>query len=106
MWFKVPANHTSQECAECGHIHPDNRKTQKIFCCLKCGYTDNADHNAARVIKKRALKLILDSGTELSLQGVLLDKERGATNKTRGAKANRAQSYETTKKRKEKLPLR
>ena len=99
MWFKVPANYTSQECAEYGHIHPDNRKTQKIFCCLKCGHTDNADHNAARVIKKRALNLFSDSGTELSKQGVLLDKERGAINKTRGAKANRAQSYETLKKK-------
>ncbi len=98
IWFKIPANYTSQECADCGHIHPDNRK-QAIFCCSLCGHTDNADHNAARVIKKRAINLITNSGTELSGQGVLLDIERGAINKSQKAKANCAQSNETLKKK-------
>ena len=55
----------------CGHIHPDNRKTQSNFVCVSCGHTDNADKNAAIVIKKRAINLILNSGTELSSSGVL-----------------------------------
>mgnify|MGYP003330378372 CR=1 FL=1 len=76
--FKVSAHHTSQECADCGHIHPDNRKSQELFKCDSCGHTDNADNNAAEVIKKRAIKLILNSGTELSKRGVLLDSGRGA----------------------------
>jgi putative transposase len=63
--FKVAAHHTSQECACCGHIHPGNRKTQADFECLSCGHQDNADHNAALVIRKRAINLILHSGTEL-----------------------------------------
>ena len=31
--FKIPAAYTSQECAKCGHTHPDNRKTQALFVC-------------------------------------------------------------------------
>ena len=57
--------YTSQECAECGHTHPDNRKSQERFACVGCGHVDNADRNAAIVIKKRAINLMLDSGTEL-----------------------------------------
>ena len=98
-WLKVPAHHTSQECAGCGHTHPNNRKTQEKFICGSCGHADHADKNAAEVIKKRAINLILDSGTELSSRGVLLDSGRGATHKTRGANANRARSKEASKKK-------
>ena len=48
---KVPAKYTSQRCSNCGHIDKDNRKTQADFCCLSCGYRDNADVNAALNIK-------------------------------------------------------
>ena len=64
--FKVAPHHTSQECAHCGHIHPSNRITQSDFKCQACGHSDNADHNAAVVIRKRAINLILNSGTELA----------------------------------------
>ena len=101
--FKVPANHTSQECADCGHTHPGNRKKQSLFLCMRCGHADNADKNAAEVIKKRAINLILNSGTELSKSGVLLDRGRGAANKTRGAKANRARSCEASKEKEKAL---
>ena len=50
--FKNPA-HTSQECAECHHIDPANRPSQAVFRCVKCGHTDNADVNAARVVLSR-----------------------------------------------------
>ena len=63
--FKVSPYLTSQECAHCGYIHPDNRKERADFECLSCGHIDNADHNAALVIRKRAIKLLLNSGTEL-----------------------------------------
>ena len=86
-FFKVPAPFTSQECADCSHIHPDNRKSQELFKCENCGHTDNADKNAAEVIKKRAIKLILNSGTELSKRGVLLDSGRGAKVKVRRGKS-------------------
>ena len=81
--FRVAANHTSQECADCGHIHPDNRRSQALFECVYCGHIDNADRNASLVIKKRAINLMLDSGTELSDRGVLrpAGTGRGAKNK-------------------------
>lgn len=98
-FFKISAHHTSQECVVCDHIHPNNRKRQDLFLCERCGHSDNADHNAVLVIKKRAIKLILNSGTELSERGVLLDNGRGAVTKTRGAKATRARSKEASKKK-------
>jgi ribosomal protein L37AE/L43A len=73
--FKVSPNHTSQECSHCGYTHQDNRPEQELFVCGKCGHTENADKNASRVIGKRAIKLILDSGTELSSKGVLTPKK-------------------------------
>lgn len=72
--FKVAPNHTSQECSHCGHTHADNRLEQSKFDCVQCGFTANADTNASQVIQKRAIKLILDSGTELSSKGVLQPK--------------------------------
>lgn len=69
--FKVSPQHTSQECSDCGHIHKDNRPEQSLFVCQMCGHTENADSNASRVIASRAVKLILDSGTELSETGLL-----------------------------------
>jgi putative transposase len=98
-FYKVSAQYTSQECAGCGHTHPDNRRKQELFFCESCGHTDNADRNAAEVIKKRAIKLILDSGTELSCKNVLQDKGRGAVDKTKRAKATFASSKETSKKK-------
>ncbi len=88
--FKVSAHHTSQECSDCGNIHPDNRKSQELFKCASCGHTDNADKNAAEVIKKRAIKLILNSGTELSKRGLLLDSGRGAKVRREKRKATHA----------------
>ncbi|WP_141735214.1 RNA-guided endonuclease InsQ/TnpB family protein [Oligoflexus tunisiensis] len=109
-WFKVPAHHTSQECAVCAHTHPGNRKSQEIFLCESCGHTDNADHNAAEVIKKRAISLVSNSGSELSKRGVLSlsDTGRGATDKSRRAKSPRAPCEEASKKKRKRakdLPL-
>ena len=56
---KVPAHYTSQECAKCGHIHPENRQTQSLFECISCGNRDNADNNAAKVIVKRVVQYLL-----------------------------------------------
>lgn len=99
-WFKVPAYQTSQECAACSHTHPNNRKSQDRFHCESCGHTDNADQNAAEVIKKRAIKLILDPGSGLSKRGVLLaGNGRGAISKTRQAKATCARGSEASKKK-------
>lgn len=101
--FKIPAAYTSQECAKCGHTHPDNRKTQALFVCGSCGNTDNADHNASLVIKKRAINLILDTGTVLSDDGVLRtqsDSGRGGNRKTGRAQSSTSSAQRNVKKEK------
>lgn len=45
--------YTSQECSECGSIAKANRPTQALFHCQSCHHEEHADHNAAKVIKKR-----------------------------------------------------
>ena len=45
--------------------------------CCSCGHAENADLNAAKVIKKRAINLIKHSGTELSKTGVLTNPDIG-----------------------------
>lgn len=42
--------YTSQTCSMCGYTDKRNRKSQAVFQCVRCGHTDNADHNAGRVI--------------------------------------------------------
>ena len=42
--------YSSQRCNACGFIHKDNRKTQSVFHCGKCGNHTNADFNASKNI--------------------------------------------------------
>ena len=51
----VPAAYTSQTCHKCGHVAKENRESQAVFHCVKCGYEANADVNAAENILSRAL---------------------------------------------------
>jgi putative transposase len=47
----VPAAYTSQRCSYCGHVAPENRKSQAVFQCVACSAGPcNADVNAARNI--------------------------------------------------------
>ncbi|MCP0922141.1 transposase [Acinetobacter indicus] len=85
--FTINASYTSQECALCGHTHPDNRKSQDKFKCVSCGHIDNADHNASVVIKNRAINLILDSGTLLDDNHLSSSGRRGVRKTTKGVKA-------------------
>ena len=39
----VPASYTSQECPECHHVDKENRKSQAVFACARCGLVANAD---------------------------------------------------------------
>ena len=52
----VPAPHTSQACAACGHLHPHNWDSQALLVCQRCGSTDNHDANAYRVIAQRGAR--------------------------------------------------
>jgi len=46
----VPPQNTSRTCPACRYVAKENRKTQAHFECVKCGYSENADLNAARNI--------------------------------------------------------
>ena len=59
LTITIPPPGTSQECSRCEHTHPDNRETQAGFICQQCGFTANADYNAALVIKKRGIADLL-----------------------------------------------
>jgi len=47
--FVDPKN-TSRTCQKCGHCEKRNRKDQSTFKCRSCGFSANADDNAARNI--------------------------------------------------------
>jgi transposase len=47
---KIRPHFTSQCCSSCGHIAAGSRKSKALFRCVACGYTDNADVNAAKNI--------------------------------------------------------
>ena len=48
---QIPAAYTSQRCSACGHVAPENRKSQAVFQCEACTAGPcNADVNAARNI--------------------------------------------------------
>ena len=52
---QVDPENTSRRCSHCGFTHPDNRDGED-FECLKCGYENHADYNAAKNIGLRYLR--------------------------------------------------
>jgi transposase len=52
---QVDPENTSRRCSHCGFTHPDNRESE-AFGCLKCGYENHADYNAAKNIGLRYLR--------------------------------------------------
>ena len=53
---EVDPKNTSRRCSFCGYVAQENRESQAVFLCKKCGHSDNADHNAAVNILDRALR--------------------------------------------------
>jgi len=49
----VQPAYSSQQCSRCGFTFSMNRRSQDKFVCLWCGYTANADENAAANIAER-----------------------------------------------------
>ena len=45
VWLVNPRN-TSRQCPKCLHVAKENRPSQAVFCCVKCGHTAHADVNA------------------------------------------------------------
>ena len=52
---KIDPRHTSQTCSHCGYQARNNRRSQSLFLCRKCGYSLNADLNAAVNIQQKYL---------------------------------------------------
>lgn len=50
----INPKNTSRRCSHCGHIDKANRKSQSNFVCVRCGFSLNADHNAAKNISHLA----------------------------------------------------
>ena len=61
--IEVDPRNTSRRCSSCGYVTQENRESQAVFLCKKCGHSDNADHNAAINILDRALR---DHGEEIT----------------------------------------
>ena len=55
----VHASYTSKMCPVCGCIEDENRPNQETFECIECGYSNNADFNAANNIKNRVIITVL-----------------------------------------------
>jgi putative transposase len=51
----VDPRHTSDRCEACRHSATENRPSQAVFCCRRCGHTANADEHAARNILRAGL---------------------------------------------------
>lgn len=49
----IDPRNTSRTCSKCGYCDKKNRKNQSKFECIQCGYSVNADHNAAANIAAR-----------------------------------------------------
>ena len=53
--IRVRPAYTSQTCSSCGTVDKASRENQSRFKCVHCGFTLNADHNAARNILAKGL---------------------------------------------------
>ena len=51
----LPAMDSSGTCAACGHVDAASRD-KRSFQCTRCGHTENADVNAAQVLRSRAVR--------------------------------------------------
>ena len=53
--IEVDPRHTSDRCEACGHAAKENRVTQAVFACRRCGHRAQADEHAARNILRAGL---------------------------------------------------
>mgnify|MGYP001589903460 FL=1 len=78
----VDSKYTSQRCTECGHIDPESRESQAAFLCVACGFSCNADLNAARNIAAgqavTARRASLKSGGAMKREALKLEVQQCA----------------------------
>jgi putative transposase len=63
---KVDPRHTSQTCHQCGYQAKNNRRSQSLFLCRRCGYSLNADLNGALNIRDKGISSLASFGTSLA----------------------------------------
>ncbi len=66
--IEVNPRNTSKTCSKCGHCSKSNRKSQSNFLCVQCGFSENADVNAARNISVLGWAVINQPDESRSLQ--------------------------------------
>lgn len=60
----VDPRKTSQTCCRCGHATRSNRTKQALFRCVNCGWSGNADRNAATNIAAAGLRTLQQGPTD------------------------------------------
>jgi putative transposase len=78
MVLYVDPAYTSQTCSACSHVSSENRPSQELFYCVRCGHAENADINAAKVVKSRAGQVRVACG----LNGESTPSEAGTARST------------------------
>jgi putative transposase len=69
LFLAVPAQNTSRTCPKCGHVAADNRRSQAVFACVECGYSENADLvGAINVLRAGHARLACQVNGEVSRQ--------------------------------------
>jgi putative transposase len=58
----VPPHNTSTTCPRCDHVSAENRRTQALFRCVRCDYTNHADVVGAINVVERGLRLLACGG--------------------------------------------
>jgi IS605 OrfB family transposase len=66
----VDPRDTSRTCVECGHCEKANRKSRASFECCHCGHSANADLNAARNIRAKAVVKLPTVGSDEAKAGL------------------------------------
>ena len=70
----VQPAYSSQQCSHCGFSFKLNRRTQAEFRCLWCGFSANADENAARNLAERFGDLELNRLSFRAVEAVLAQR--------------------------------
>jgi len=76
---QVDPRNTSKTCSVCGHCERGNRKSQAEFACKHCGFSANADWNAARNIRALAASKAATELDKVDPRSDLGDLSRKAT---------------------------
>jgi putative transposase len=89
---QVSAAWSSQTCSACGVVDPASRRSQASFVCTACRHTENADTNAAKVLKIRAVETTASGCGGVSIGRPVKQQLRAARRGTR----RRGRSFKTS----------